>query len=110
MAKNIITVGNSENLRTEINSSANNIDELNEFSSRGPAADGRVKPDVVAPGTFVTGARAGTGSMVMGHIDNRVSFASGTSHSAPQVAGAAALFTQYWKNQNGGLNPSPALS
>jgi hypothetical protein len=109
MAKNIITVGNSENLRTEINSSANNIDELNEFSSRGPAADGRVKPDVVAPGTFVTGARAGTGSMVMGHIDNRVSFASGTSHSAPQVAGAAALFTQYWKNQNGGLNPSPAL-
>jgi hypothetical protein len=109
MAKNIITVGNSENLRQEISPSADNIDDLNELSSRGPAADGRVKPDVVAPGTFVTGARAGTGSMFAGNIDSRISYASGTSHSAPQVAGAAALFTQYWKNANGGANPSPAL-
>lgn len=112
MAKNIIAVGNSESLRPELSTSANNgnnIDDLNELSSRGPAADGRIKPDVVAPGTVVTGARAGSGSMFTGNIDAHVSYASGTSHAAPQVAGAAALFTQYWKNQNGGVNPSPAL-
>jgi hypothetical protein len=109
MAKNIITVGNSENLRAEINPNANNIDDLNELSSRGPAFDGRVKPDVVAPGTVVTGARGGSGSFAAGHINAGVSYASGTSHSAPHVAGVAALFTEDWKIVNGGVNPSPAM-
>jgi serine protease AprX len=32
------------------------------YSSRGPTADNRVKPDVVAPGTAITAARSGTGN------------------------------------------------
>ena len=52
------------------------------FSSRGPTADGRNDPEIVAPGTwrFVQHAN--------GHL---ISWASGTSFSAPTVAGAAAL-------------------
>ncbi len=110
VAKNIIAVGNSENLRSDrFGTTADNMDDLNSTSSRGPAQDGRIKPDIVAPGTAITGSRAGDGSGVWGFIDANVNFSGGTSHAAPQVAGAAALFTQFWKNANGGVNPSPAM-
>lgn len=108
-AKNLIATGNSENLRTELSASANNMDDLNSTSSRGPAADGRVKPDIVAPGTVITGSRAGSCGSVSSCFDANHAWSSGTSHAAPQIAGAAALFTQFWKNTNGGVNPSPAL-
>jgi hypothetical protein len=110
VAKNIITVGNSENIRPEISTSANNLNDLASSSSRGPAADGRVKPDITAPGTIITGSRAGNGGLLDGGpIDANHYYSSGTSHSAPQVAGAAALFTHLWKNTHGGANPSPAM-
>ena len=111
VAKNIITVGNSENLRSEIGgTNANNADDLSSSSSRGPAADGRIKPDITAPGTIITGSRAGNGGgLDGGPIDANHYYSSGTSHSAPQVAGAAALFTNFWKKSHGGMNPSPAM-
>ena len=51
------------------------------FSSRGPTADGRFDPDLIANGwgTFAQGANGG------------LSLVSGTSFSCPTVAGAAAL-------------------
>ncbi len=112
VAKNLIAVGNSENLRSELGgSSSDNMDDLVGTSSRGPAADNRVKPDIVAPGGYITGGGAGTGSSTFGFVagtGNNILVSSGTSHAAPQVAGAAALFTQAWK-ENNGVNPSPAL-
>jgi hypothetical protein len=111
VAKNIITVGNSENIRTELGgTNANNADDLASSSSRGPAADGRIKPDVTAPGTVITGSRAGNGGgLDGGAIDGNHYYSSGTSHSAPQVAGAAALFMESWKRTHFTENPSPAL-
>jgi serine protease AprX len=52
------------------------------FSSRGPSADGRIKPDISAMGVSVAGAQAG--------IDG-YRFASGTSLAAPLVSGTAGL-------------------
>ena len=111
-AKNMISVGNSENLRPEFNATfADNMDDLRGTSSRGPTADGRIKPDIIAPGSYVTGSRAGTDcSSVTSCFDANHSYSIGTSHAAPQVAGAAALFTQFWRNGHAGQNPSPALA
>ncbi|MBV9959824.1 MAG: FG-GAP repeat protein, partial [Acidobacteria bacterium] len=109
VAKNLIAVANAENIRTEILPSANNIDDLDSSSSRGLAADGRIKPDISAPGTAITGGRSGTDSL-FGNIDTFHRWSVGTSHAAPQIAGAAALFTQFWKSGHGGANPSPALA
>lgn len=71
-AKNALTVGASENNRPAINNTwglsygspiagdlrANNAAGMAAFSSRGPADDGRIKPDVVAPGTFIASLRS----------------------------------------------------
>lgn len=56
------------------------------FSSRGPTADDRMKPDIAGPGVLIHSARAGT---TTGYVD-----ASGTSMSTPFVAGVAALMLQ----------------
>jgi hypothetical protein len=37
-------------------SSANNAQQMAAFSSRGPTDDNRIKPDVVAPGTWILSA------------------------------------------------------
>ncbi len=55
------------------------------FSSRGPTLDGRVKPDVTAPGVTITAAQAGT--------NGYVTF-SGTSMATPFVSGTVALGLQ----------------
>lgn len=56
------------------------------FSSRGPTADGRTEPDVVANGDWSFGQ--GFSGV------NFVNFASGTSFSSPTAAGIAALLRQ----------------
>lgn len=110
VSKNTISVANSENIRTELGGTgADNMDDLRSSSSRGPATDGRIKPDITAPGTVITGSRAGSCSSVSSCFDANHAYSTGTSHAAPQIAGVAALFTQFWKNNNSGQNPSPAL-
>jgi len=51
------------------------------FSSRGPTFDGRIKPEIVAQGSYVYFAVAGGG----------YGFGSGTSYATPIAAGVAAL-------------------
>lgn len=59
---------------------------LGYFSSRGPALDGRIKPDICAPGVRITSVMAGT-------TDRYVAY-SGTSMSSPYVAGVVALMLE----------------
>jgi hypothetical protein len=110
VGKNLIAVGSSENLRPELEPSSNSVEDMSSFSARGPAADGRVKPDIAAPGDTITGSRAGDCSSVTSCFETNHVWSEGTSHAAPQVAGAAALFYQFWKSGHAGVNPSPAMA
>ena len=78
-AEKVITVGASTDQ-----------DSVARFSSRGPTADGRVKPDIVAPGSKIAAARA-AGTSVGQIVDDHYTTASGTSMSCPHVAGLCAL-------------------
>ncbi len=82
------------------------------FSSRGPTQDGRVKPDVVAPGTDVISTKSSVGlNGLWGYVVNHLTyrFCGGTSMAAPLVAGTAALMRQYAVERACVSNPSAAL-
>jgi hypothetical protein len=123
-AKNVLSVGAAENVNPfgaadgcgTPDSGADNANDIIDFSSRGPCVDGRIKPDIVAPGTHIQGAASFysgyTGSGVCDKYQpagqTNYAASSGTSHSTPAVAGGAALVYQYCINQSWG-QPSPAM-
>ena len=81
------------------------------YSSRGPTQDGRIKPDVVAPGTDVISAKSSIGGVGWGSLsgNTRYCFNGGTSMSTPLIAGSVALLRQYAVERGGVTNPSAAL-
>lgn len=121
-AKNALTVGASENevfeggiqrpvgkLRKE-NWPASPIAEdmlsndrngIAAFSSRGPTRDGRIKPEVVAPGTNILSTRSSVkdASVLWGAYNDNYVYAGGTSMATPLTAGAAAVVRQYTVDQ-----------
>jgi uncharacterized repeat protein (TIGR01451 family) len=127
-AKNCIAVGATENNRPGITATwydgsstdypanpirddlvANNPVGMAAFSSRGPTLDGRFKPDIVAPGTFIASTRSSLASESgWGIIDANYMYIGGTSMSTPLAAGAATLVRQYYTDREG-ITPSAAL-
>jgi hypothetical protein len=65
------------------------------FSSQGPTRDGRIKPDILAPGSPIASAYGGTGCDLM--------IRHGTSMAAPHVAGLVARIRDFY------ARPSAAL-
>jgi hypothetical protein len=125
-SKNVITVGASENVRMTgadgcgiDNSGADSANDIAFFSGHGPvnpgAGDGRVKPDIVAPGTHIQAGVPQSDYLGFSVCDQYFppgqtlySWSSGTSHSTPAVAGGAALVYQDFLNK-GMEAPSPAM-
>lgn len=123
-AKNVLTVGASENVRPTWTDAcgigptqADNLQDVWIRSSRGPAPGGRVKPDLVAPGTHVTGTASPSPFYNGSNICNKYfplaqqtfTASSGTSHSVPAVAGLTSLASHWLSEKFGRENPSPAL-
>ena len=83
------------------------------FSSRGPARDGRIKPDIVAPGVNAVSVRTrATTSPLHGTVvpaNTNYAFMSGTSQATPRIAGVAALFREHCAKNLGLADPSAAL-
>lgn len=144
-AKNCITVGASESYRPEgglkygrfrqertgfvrfatnplkPDGTANNSSGMAAFSSRGPSKEGRVKPDIVAPGTCILSARSSIaewGQDWAQSKDEKWMFDGGTSMACPLVAGGCALIREALKThplnkkyneEHEGKEPSAAL-
>jgi hypothetical protein len=107
VAKNGISVGAT--LRGTL------ADSMAGFSSCGPAADGRFKPDLTMPGSRIISAR---NDRNIGSNNCNTIQMSGTSMASPGAAGMAALVRQYYTDGNfptgspvaaDGFTPSAAL-
>jgi uncharacterized repeat protein (TIGR01451 family) len=130
-AKNVVTVGASESTRNSgplqgyvwlltslcfatqpiaADVIANNADGMAAFSSRGPADDGRAKPDIVAPGTNILSSRSHdpAAGVLWAEHDANYAYSGGTSMATPLVAGMGTL-TREWLTLQGAANPSAAL-
>jgi hypothetical protein len=126
-AKNVIAVGAAESVRTAIPATCQTASETNEnpllrnsaqgynalaYVSRRGTADGRLKPDLLAPATLAFGPKTLASNRnfcaMAGPSGVEYTGGSGTSFAAPVAAGAIALLQYHYINQYG-LNPSPAM-
>ncbi len=74
------------------------VGELLPFSGRGPTRDGRIKPDITAPGSIIVAAKpVGPPSSTL-DINEYYTVKHGTSMAAPHVAGVIALILQLFPN------------
>jgi hypothetical protein len=133
-AKNCITVGACENDRPGFNAQvygdwwpddfpanpfrddpmADDSDTVVAFSSRGPTLDGRVKPDLIAPGTFILSTRstqiAPNNKAWAAFPPSRDYFhMGGTSMATPLTAGAVAVIREHLRKNARIKSPSAAL-
>ena len=89
-AKNSLGIGAVEKLATPYSSPASVV--MSDFSSYGPTDDGRIKPDLVAPGVQIFSCDDAT--------DNQYTNLDGTSMAGPGAAGALFLLQQRYKDAN----------
>ena len=106
-AKNVLSVGATTNSGTMAN-----------FSAQGPSMDGRVKPDIVAPGVGICSGQAEEATAPMGwscasgtHSNGNSMYMTldGSSQATAVVGGTVSLTREYIREQVGIPSPSAAL-
>ena len=109
-AKNSITIGASENYRPSEGANADNSEGMAGFSGRGVTEDGRLKPDFVAPGTYILSTKSRfAGNCGWGAHSADYCYMGGTSMATPISAGATALLLEHLIDNLGVAEPTSAL-
>ena len=108
-AKNVLSVGSS---------TTSPSGEVTNFSALGPALDGRVKPDLVAPGVNICSGRAEEASAPIGftcgsgtHSNGNPLYMSlsGSSQATAVAGGTVSLIRQYLREDIGVSTPTASL-
>lgn len=97
-AKNTISVGSIDTIDGRIS----------KFSSLGPTFDGRIKPDIVAPGCIDRIAVPVVGIQAADDLTQGYRGAYGTSMAAPVVSGIIALMMEQFQDTYGNLPDYPS--
>lgn len=127
-AKNVITAGGSQNVRPGVGD-ATDAGAMYASSSRGPTADDRIKPDLIAPATNVAGGVVMADRLTTAPGNHNTCYTggflpttpaqrfyrtgNGTSFASPAVAGGASLVRQHFANRPApffNAAPSPAMT
>jgi hypothetical protein len=113
VAKNVIATGASESDRVEFFSYDSGRETMADFSSRGPCEDGRIKPDVVAPGTWISSLRSPIGNDENAWGEEPISdlylYQGGTSQAGPHVSAPPRSLCSIYRETHNNSTPSPAL-
>jgi len=114
-AKNVLTIGSS----TTGSYDSQEAGEVSSTSSKGTTLDGRIKPDLVAPGVMICSARANEALFTEGdscssstHSDTGNPLymtLNGSSMSTAVAAGAATMVRQYLRETESIAEPSSDL-
>ena len=133
-AKNVITVGASENVHSHAITNggasttgsdgcdwtdldANSAQDIAPFSSRGPCLDGRSKPDLVAPGTHITGGvaqqartMAGNGTALTCFNNNAAGICGLVDNTGTNFVNYFPTNQQWYTTSSGTSHSTPAVS
>lgn len=115
-AKNVLSVGATESYRPTVSYYADNPAQMAYFSRRGPTTDGRIKPDICAPGTYILSTRttripqSETVGWLSYAANSNYTYMGGTSMATPLVAGSAALVREWLVNRRGFTNAVPTAA